>query len=58
MKCLLDCLSMAVNYWTTVMDVDQDQAGVEHRETMLQKDLDRFMENATGRRQRATNWIN
>ena len=55
---LLDCLSMAVNYWTTVMDVDQDQAGVEHRESMLQKDLDRFMENATGRPQRRSNWIN
>jgi hypothetical protein len=54
---LLDCLSMAVNYWTTVMDVDQDQAGVEHRESMLQKDLDRFMENATGRPQRRANWI-
>ena len=53
---LLDCLSMAVNYWTSVMDVDSNRANIEHKEAMLQKDLDRFMESAIGRPTRTKKW--
>lgn len=55
---LLDCLSIAVNYWTEIMDVDQDMAGAEHKELMLHVELENFMDNATGKTRRHTNWIN
>ncbi len=55
---LLDCLAMAVNYWTSVMDVDLNRANKEHKESMLQQELDRFMETAIGRPTRQRNWIN
>ena len=54
---LLDCLAMAVNYWTSVMDVDLNRANKEHKESMLQQELDKFMESATGRPTRQRNWI-
>ena len=54
---LLDCLAMAVNYWTSVMDVDLNRANKEHKDTMLQQELDKFMESATGRPTRQRNWI-
>ena len=53
---LIDCLSMAVNYWTSVMDVDSNRANVEHKEAMFQEELDRFMESAIGRPMRSKKW--
>jgi len=53
----LDALSIAVNYWVERMDRDQELSFNEHRNTLLQKDLDKFMESATGKKQRNTRWI-
>jgi len=53
----LDALSIAVNYWVERMDRDQIVAFDEHKNRMLQKDLDKFMESATGRKQQNTRWI-
>tara|TARA_R110002110_G_scaffold213870_1_gene427316 strand:+ start:1929 stop:3572 length:1644 start_codon:yes stop_codon:yes gene_type:complete len=54
---LVDTLAIGVNYWTEHLDNDQDSALSEHRNAMLQKDLDKFMESATGRKQPDANWI-
>ena len=54
----LDALSIAVNYWVERMDRDQELSFNEHRNTLLQKDLDKFMESATGKKQRNTRWFN
>ena len=54
---LIDTLAIGVNYWTEYLDNDQDSALQEHRDAMLQQDLDKFMENATGRKQPAASWI-
>ena len=53
----LDALSIAINYWVERMDRDQELSFNEHRNTLLQKDLDKFMESATGKKQRNTRWI-
>jgi|TARA_R110000822_G_scaffold110129_2_gene240143 hypothetical protein len=55
---LLDCLSIAVNYWTEIMDIDQEMAGVEHKEATLMAELDNFMSHATGRSSSRLNWVN
>jgi hypothetical protein len=53
----LDALSIAVNYWVERMDRDQELSFNEHKNDLLQKDLDKFMENALGKKPRNTRWI-
>jgi len=53
----LDALSIAVGYWVERMDRDQVLAFNEHKNDLLQKDLDRFMENALGRKHQDTRWF-
>lgn len=53
----LDALSIAVNYWVERMDRDQELSFNEHKNDLLQKDLDKFMENALGKKARNTRWI-
>ncbi|MET3601114.1 phage terminase large subunit [Martelella mangrovi] len=51
----LDALAMAVNYWTEHMARDTDKAAEAHREAMLEKELNRFME-ACGRGENSLVW--
>jgi len=54
----LEALSMAVNYWTEIMDRDAEDAVSEHKENLLREELDRFMEHNIGRQRQNHNWIN
>ena len=54
----LDALSIAVNYWVERMDRDQELSFNEHKNDLLQKDLDRFMEDAVGKKQGNSRWFN
>ena len=54
---LIDTLAIGVNYWTEYLDNDQDSALEEHRDAMLQEELDNFMETATGEKRPASSWI-
>jgi hypothetical protein len=44
----IDVLSIAVNYWTQQMDRDVSSNVDRHREQLLDRELERFMENALG----------
>lgn len=44
----VEALAMAVNYWVTAMAQDADLAVDEHKERLLEEELRRFMESATG----------
>jgi len=45
----IDALSIAANYWVERMDRDQVLAFDQHKEELLDLELDRFMETAIGR---------
>lgn len=53
----IDALAIAVAYWVQRIAQDADRGLVEHREDLLQKELDRFMEHAIGGRQNSNNWM-
>lgn len=53
----LDCLSMAVGFWTDKMAQDADRKMANFREQMLQKELERFMEHAVGHRPKEDTWM-
>lgn len=44
----LDALAMAVAYWEDHMAVDQAKAAEQHRQGLLEKELERFVESAIG----------
>ena len=44
----LDALAMAVSYWTEQMARDADRGLVEHRHDLMDREVERFMENALG----------
>ena len=44
----LEALSMAVNYWTEIMDRDAEDAVEEHKEHLLHLELEKFMDHAIG----------
>jgi hypothetical protein len=52
----IDAVAGAVSYWTKYLQVDQTRAEEDHREALLQKDLDAFMETAIGRKPRPVVW--
>jgi inactivated superfamily I helicase len=54
----LDALSIAVNYWVERMDRDQELSFNEHKNDLLRQDLDRFMENAVGKKTSNSRWFN
>ena len=54
----LDALSIAVNYWVERMDRDQELSFNEHKNDLLRQDLDRFMENAVGKKPSNSRWFN
>jgi hypothetical protein len=45
----IDALSIAANYWVERMDRDQVLAFDQHKQELLDQELDRFMETAIGR---------
>jgi hypothetical protein len=54
----LDALSIAVNYWVERMDRDQELSFNEHKNDLLRQDLDRFMDNAIGKKSSNSRWFN
>ena len=53
----IDALAIAANYWVEVMDRDQVLSYNQHKEQLLDEELDRFMETATGRTTKKDRWI-
>ena len=54
----LDALAIAVNYWVQAMARDTQLAHQQHKEELLQKELDKFMQSAIGRKQSNQSWLN
>ena len=52
----LDALAMAVGYWTEQMARDADRGIKNERNELLDKELEKFMETAIGRKQSSQNW--
>jgi hypothetical protein len=46
----IDALAIAANYWVERMDRDQIMSYQQHKDDLLQQDLDKFMETAIGRK--------
>ena len=53
----LEALSMAVAYWTQQMAKDTELVEREHREQLLDAELERFIENALGAKTIQLKWI-
>ena len=53
----LDSLQMAVAYMVEYLNKDQDKAVDDRRQDLRNKDLDKFMETAIGRKPREDSWI-
>lgn len=53
----IDALAIAANYWVERMDRDQIMSYNQHKEDLLQEELDRFMESAIGNTRRDERWI-
>lgn len=53
----LDALAMAVAYWTEQMDKDVQQAINEHKATLLDQELAKFMEQVLGGTATGLNWM-
>ena len=53
----IDALAIAANYWVERMDRDQTLSYNQHKEDLINQDLERFMESAIGRQPREDRWI-
>ena len=53
----LESLAMAVSYWTNQMAKDTDLVEREHRDQLLEIELERFVDNALGTRPRQMVWV-
>ena len=53
----IDALAIAANYWVEVMDRDQVLSYKQHKEQLLDEELERFMETAIGRKPKGDSWI-
>ena len=53
----IDALAIAANYWVERMDRDQTLSYNQHKEDLINQDLERFMESAIGRQPREERWI-
>ena len=53
----IDALSIAANYWVERMDRDAILSFQQHKEDLLQEELDIFMEQSIGRTPRSDSWI-
>ena len=45
----IDALAIAANYWVERMDRDQVLSYNQHKEDLLDKELEKFMESAIGK---------
>ena len=48
----IDALAIAANYWVERMDRDQTLSYQQHKDELINKDLERFMEHTVGRQPR------
>ena len=53
----LDVLAMAVSYWTEQMAQDADQQIKNRRDEKQQRELDKFVSNALGRKPKPLTWM-
>lgn len=53
----LDVLAMAVGFWSEVMAQDANRKIAARKEDELDRELERFMEHAVGRKPRGDTWI-
>ena len=53
----LDALAIAANYWVERMDRDQEMSYKQHKEDLLQGELDKFMEHTVGTKIKKDRWI-
>jgi len=53
----LDALAIAANYWVERMDRDQEMSYKQHKEDVLQGELDKFMEHTVGTKIKKDRWI-
>jgi hypothetical protein len=53
----LDVLAMAVGFWTEMMAQDAQSKITQRREEELDRELERFMEHAVGRKPRGDTWM-
>jgi hypothetical protein len=53
----IDALAIAANYWVERIDRDQTLSYNQHKEDLINQDLEKFMESAIGRQPREDRWI-
>ncbi len=53
----IDALAIAANYWVERMDRDQTLSYQEHKDELINKDLERFMEHTVGIQPRRDRFI-
>ena len=53
----IDALAIAANYWVERMDRDQTLSYQQHKDELINKDLEKFMEHTVGRQPKRANWI-
>jgi len=53
----IDAVAIAANAWVERMDRDQVLSYNQHKEELLDRDLEKFMENAIGREQHKDRFI-
>jgi hypothetical protein len=53
----LDALAGAVAFWLEDMSRDTRKAAQEHKQELLEADLEKFMESVTGRRTERPSWV-
>ena len=53
----LDVLSIAVAYWVEQMAVDSEREVISHRDDLLRKDLESFLDGTLGRKPSGDTWI-
>lgn len=53
----LDALAIAISYWVEVLDKDNEVASKDHREVMLDRELETFSEHVFGHTAKSLNWM-
>ena len=53
----IDVVSMGVAYWVEHMSRDSNKAAEEHKASLLDRELERFMEHAIGVKQGSSTWM-
>jgi hypothetical protein len=53
----LDALAIAANYWVETIDRDQTLSYNQHKNELLDRELESFMEQTIGRTPRKDNWL-